>query len=105
MFDGKGIPHDVEGEALGALVASGEARPELRSLAVAHAAGKRWILVGGGSRDDFDGERARLVAAAALGRARELGARSLCWELPHKVPHAVAVNGLMIRAPFAVHRA
>ena len=101
MFDGKGIPHDVEGEALGALVASGEARPELRSLAVAHAAGKRWILVGGGSRDDFDGERARLIAAAALRRARELGARSLCWELPHKVPDAVAgaiVEGTLLAA-------
>ena len=101
MFDGKGIPHDVPDGALGALVDSGEARPELRSLAVAHAAGKRWILVGGGSRDGFDGERARLVAAAALGRARELGARSLCWELPHKVPDAVAgaiVEGTLLAA-------
>jgi len=83
------------------LVASGEARSELRSLAVAHAAGKRWILVGGGSRDAFDGERARLAAAAALGRARQLGARSLCWELPHKVADAVAgaiVEGTLLAA-------
>jgi leucyl aminopeptidase len=82
-------------------VASGEARSELRSLAVAHAAGKRWILVGGGSRDAFDGERARLAAAAALGRARQLGARSLCWELPHKVADAVAgaiVEGTLLAA-------
>ncbi|MEZ0292064.1 MAG: M17 family metallopeptidase, partial [Solirubrobacteraceae bacterium] len=80
---------------------AGEARSKLRSLAVAHAAGKRWILVGGGSRDPFDGERARLVGAAALGRARELGARSLCWELPHKVPDAVAgalVEGTLLAA-------
>ena len=101
MFDGKGIPHDVPDGGLGALVDAGEARSELRSLAVAHAAGKRWILVGGGSRDAFDGERARLVAAAALGRARELGARSLCWELPHKVPDAVAgalVEGTLLAA-------
>jgi leucyl aminopeptidase len=101
VFDGKGIPHDVADGTLGALVASGEARSDLRSVAVAHAAGKRWILVGGGSRDAFDGERARLVAAAALGRARELGARSLCWELPHKVPDAVAgalVEGTLLAA-------
>jgi len=101
VFDGKGIPHDVPDGALGALVDAGEARSELRSVAVAHAAGKRWILVGGGSRDEFDGERARLVAAAALGRARELGARSLCWELPHKVPDAVAgaiVEGTLLAA-------
>ena len=91
----------MEDGSLGALVESGEARSELRSLAVAHAAGKRWILVGGGSRDAFDGERARVVAAAALGRARELGARSLCWELPHKVPDAVAgaiVEGTLLTA-------
>ncbi len=101
VFEGKGIPHDVSDGTLGALVESGEARSEPRSLAVAHAAGKRWILVGGGSRDAFDGERARVVAAAALGRARELGARSLCWELPHKVPDAVAgalVEGTLLAA-------
>ena len=101
MFDAKGIPHDVPDGGLGALVDAGEARSKLRSLAVAHAAGKRWILVGGGSRDAFDGERARLIAAAALGRARELGARSLCWELPHKVPDAVAgalVEGTLLAA-------
>ena len=38
---------------------------------------------------------------SALGRARELGARSLCWELPHKVPDAVAgalVEGTLLAA-------
>src|SRR5918994_3915994 len=90
LFDGKGVPHDVEDGALGALVEAGEARSSLRKLAVAHAAGRRWILVGLGARDDFDAERARVAAAAALGRARELGAEVLCWELPHKVPDAVA---------------
>src|SRR5215207_7384891 len=90
IFDGKGIPHDVEDGALGALVESGEARSEFRKLTHAHAAGRRWILVGLGARDDFDAERARIAAATALGRARELGARTLCWELPHKVPDAVA---------------
>ncbi|MET0684594.1 MAG: leucyl aminopeptidase [Solirubrobacteraceae bacterium] len=101
LFDGKGVPHDVEGGALGALVESGEARSGFRKLAVAHAAGKRWILVGLGKRDDFDHERARIAAATALGRARELGARVLCWELPHKVPDAVAgalVEGTLLAA-------
>ena len=101
LFDGKGVPHDVEDGALGALVESGEARSGFRKLAVAHAAGKRWILVGLGKRDDFDHERARIAAATALGRARELGARVLCWELPHKVPDAVAgalVEGTLLAA-------
>jgi leucyl aminopeptidase len=101
VFEGKGIPHDVEDGALGARVESGEARSEFRALSHAHAAGRRWILIGLGSRDDFDAERARIAAATALGRARDLGARTLCWELPHKVPDAVAgalVEGTLLAA-------
>jgi leucyl aminopeptidase len=124
IFDGKGVPHDVDersgeasagGEAsgrdrkafgrgrgaLGALVESGEARAEFRKLTHTHAAGRRWILIGLGARDDFEPERARIAAAVALGRARELGTRTLCWELPHKVPDAVAgalVEGTVLAA-------
>jgi len=96
-----GVPHDVEDGALGALVESGEARAGFRKLAHAHAAGRRWILVGCGDRDAFDPERARIAAAVALGRASELGTRTLCWELPHKVPDAVAgalVEGTLLAA-------
>jgi leucyl aminopeptidase len=101
LFDGKGVPHDVEDGALGVLVEAGEARSGFRKLAVAHAAGKRWILIGLGSRDEFGHERARIAAATALDRARELGARVLCWELPHKVPDPVAgalVEGTLLAA-------
>jgi leucyl aminopeptidase len=101
VFDGKGIPHDVDGGALGALVESGEARSEFRALTHTHAAGRRWILIGLGARDEFDAERARIAAATALGRASELGARTLCWELPHKVPDGVAgalVEGTLLAA-------
>ena len=101
VFEGKGIPHDVEDGALGALVESGEARSAFRELTHTHAAGRRWILIGLGLRDDFDGERARIAAAVALGRARELGARTLCWELPHKVDDRVAgalVEGTLLAA-------
>ena len=101
VFDGKGIPHDVDDGALGALVASGEARSEFRALTHTHAAGRRWILIGLGDRDAFDGEKARVAAAVALGRARELRTRTLCWELPHKVPDAVAgalVEGTLLAA-------
>ena len=101
LFVGKGVPHDVEDGALGALVESGEAKPGFRKLTHTHAAGRRWILVGLGERDAFDAERARIAAAVALGRARGLGARVLCWELPHKVPDAVAgalVEGTLLAA-------
>src|SRR5215213_5923209 len=85
LLAGEGVPHDTDDGALAALLEAGEARTRFRHLAVAHAAGLRWILVGLGDREEFDAERARIAAAVALRRVRELGARALCWELPHKV--------------------
>jgi len=90
VFEGKGVAHDLEGGALQALLDSGEARPTFKHLALHHGEGKRWLLVGLGSRDAFDPERARVAAAVTHGRARELGAGTLCWELPHHVPDEVA---------------
>jgi leucyl aminopeptidase len=83
------VHHDVDG-VLNGLIAAGEARAKHRHLAVAHAGGKRWILVGLGARDELDGERVRVAAASAYGRARELGARRVCWEVPHKVGPEIA---------------
>ncbi len=94
LFEGKNVSHDVDDGALQALVDSGEARRGFRKLAVTHAAGRRWIIVGLGERDAFDGERARIAAATVLTRARELGTRTLCWELPHHVSDDV-VSGLV----------
>jgi len=96
LVAGEGVPHDVPGGALQALLDSGEARTGAGRLAVAHAEGRRWILVGLGDRDGLDAERARTAAAAAHGRARELGARVLCWEAPHKVDDAVI--GALVQA-------
>jgi leucyl aminopeptidase len=90
VFEGKGIAHDLDGGPLQALVDAGEARPTFKHLALHHGDGKRWLLVGLGSRDALDPERARVAAAVTHGRARELGARTLCWELPHHVPDEVA---------------
>jgi leucyl aminopeptidase len=98
VFDGKGIPHDLEGAPLTALLESGEARSTFKHLALRHVEGRRWLLVGLGSRDAFDAERARVAASVVHARARELGTRVLCWELPHgtageaggRIPDAVA---------------
>ena len=88
ILDGEGIAHDVEGGALQALLDAGEARAGFRKLALWHAEGVRWLLVGLGARDEFTPERARVAAAVAFGRAKELGAKRLCWEVPHKVTDA-----------------
>ena len=65
VLDGEKIHHDVDG-VLNGLVAAGEAKAKHRHLAVTHAGGKRWILVGLGKRDELDGERVRVAAASAL---------------------------------------
>src|SRR5262245_28598750 len=97
VFEGERIAHDVDG-ALQGLLDSGEARAGLRKLAVAHAGGNRYVLVGLGKRDDFDAERARVAAAAVAGRARELGTRRLCWEIPHHVDAPGFVEGTVLAA-------
>ncbi len=104
LFAGEGIAHDTSGGELGALVERGEARPKARHLAQAYAQAKRWIVVGLGERAGFDAERARVAAAVALGRARELGAGMLCWEVPHGAGDEIAaalVQGTLL----AAHRA
>src|SRR3954471_3631077 len=97
VFEGKAISHDVDGVLQG-LVDSGEAKPGLRKLAVAHAGGRRYVLVGLGKRDEFDAERARVAAAAVVGRAKELGTRALCWELPHHTEAPGFVEGTLLAA-------
>ncbi len=103
VFAGEQVAHDVEGEALAELLDSGEARSSWKHLAVTHAAGSRWILAGLGEREAFDAERARLAASAVLGRAKELGCRSLCWEAPHHVSDDVA-GGLVEGTLLASYR-
>jgi leucyl aminopeptidase len=89
VLEDEKVHHDVDG-ILNGLVAAGEARAKHRHLAVGHAGAKRWILVGLGKRSELDAERVRVAAASAYGRAMELGARRLCWEVPHKVGTEIA---------------
>src|SRR5918999_1318970 len=89
VFEGERIAHDVDG-VLQAMVDSGEARTDLRKVAVAHAGGRRYVLAGLGKREEFDDERriedlvvsahhdtgaeveAAAVAAQAANAARDL---------------------------------
>jgi leucyl aminopeptidase len=100
VFAGEGAPAGAPPEA-DELLASGEARAAFKTLALTHAGGKRWLLVGLGSADRFTAERARVAAAAVAERAREIGTRALCWQLPaHGEPAAIAgalVEGTLLR--------
>jgi leucyl aminopeptidase len=85
--------------ALQELIDSGEAKRTFKSLALAHDAGRRWLLVGMGPTAELSPERARVAAATAMGRARELSALALGWLLPAAADPALAgavVEGTML---------
>jgi leucyl aminopeptidase len=81
VFDGEEPPRQAPAE-LGELLTSGEARRSFKALALAHANGKRWLAVGLGPAGELTPERARVAAAVAGERAREIATRVLCWEAP-----------------------
>jgi leucyl aminopeptidase len=81
VFAGSETPAGAPAE-VGELLASGEARRSHKALALTHAGGKRWLVVGLGERADFTPERARVAAAVARERARELSTKTLCWQAP-----------------------
>jgi leucyl aminopeptidase len=91
-----------EGEKLGEpelqeLVDSGEAKGGLKKVAVTHVGGKRVIVAGLGKRDDFTPEKARIAAAAAAGRASEIGARALSWATPTPDVAGALVEGTLLK--------
>src|ERR1700719_3196875 len=81
IFDGEGAPSQTPA-VLGELLSSSEARSSFKALALTHAEGKRWLLIGLGARDQFTAERARVAACTVGTRARELSTQALCWGLP-----------------------
>ena len=81
VFAGSETPAGAPDE-VAKLLAGGEARRAPKSLALTHAQGKRWLVVGLGEREEFTPERARVAAAVARERAKELSTKTLCWQLP-----------------------
>src|SRR3954469_19827456 len=97
LFEGETLAE----EPLQALVELGEAKPGVKQVAVAHedapGGGKRRVLIAGlGKRDELDGEKARVAAAAVAARARELGAVSLSWDAPEGFAGPI-VEGTLLR--------
>ena len=89
VLEGEQLPGDSPAQ-VSELLARGEAKHAFKSLALTHAEDRRWLLVGLGSPRELTPERARAAAAAAVERAREIGTRTLCWELPGAPAAALA---------------
>jgi leucyl aminopeptidase len=98
LFDGEHLPEPE----LQQLVELGEAKSALGKVAVAHeqapGGGTRRVLIAGlGAREEFDGEAARVAAAAVAGRAKDLGAVSLSWALPDDGAELGLVEGTLLK--------
>ncbi|CAB4870561.1 unannotated protein [freshwater metagenome] len=101
IFAGEDPDPDAAGGAIAALLAAGEARAATGQIAVTHADGLRWIVIGLGKRDAFDPEAARMAAHRVCARAAELGSEALCWQLPHRCEDALAgalIEGSLLSA-------
>jgi len=101
VFDGEPLQADDAREQLEALIDSGEAKGRSKHIALTHVDGRRVMLVGLGARDELDGERARVAAGLAHRRARDLGAKTLCWALPPGAGTEIAealVQGTLLAA-------
>ncbi|MGC2372462.1 MAG: leucyl aminopeptidase [Solirubrobacteraceae bacterium] len=81
VFEGEDTPAGAP-EQVDELLRSGEARRSYKALALTHANGKRWLVVGLGAHDAFTPERARVAAAVARERAKELSTKVLYWQAP-----------------------
>ncbi|HEX5308764.1 MAG TPA: leucyl aminopeptidase [Solirubrobacteraceae bacterium] len=92
LFEGEGAPAGAP-DVVAQLLDSGEAKTAPKSLALAHADGKRWLLIGLGRRDQLTPEKARSAAALVRERARELSSKRLCWRLQRKDP---AIAGALV---------
>jgi leucyl aminopeptidase len=99
VFDGDSLSDP----ALQRLIELGEAKTGLKKVAVAHedapGGGQRRVLIAGlGSREGFGAEEARVAAAAAAARAKELGSVSLSWAAPEGDGVATAlVEGTLLK--------
>jgi leucyl aminopeptidase len=98
LFEGEHLPEPE----LRKLVELGEAKSDLRKVAVAHeqapGGGQRRVLIAGlGKRERFDGEAARVAAAGVAARAKELGAISLSWALPDDGAEVGLVEGTLLK--------
>jgi leucyl aminopeptidase len=93
LFEGESLDEPE----LQALVDSGEAKPALKKVALAHVGSKRVIIAGLGKRDELDAEKARIAAASAAGRAAEIGTRTLSWAAPTAEVAGGLVEGTLLK--------
>jgi leucyl aminopeptidase len=89
-FKGVGLPNELKG-APGA----DDFQDAFRKSITLYPEHGRVLAMGLGERDLFDGERARLAAAAAAGQAAQVEAASLAWVVPEADAREALAAGLV----------
>ncbi len=102
LRDGEDGPAELAGFAgwIAALKDSGEFTGKKNELSVLHApqglAAKRLVIVGGGKRDELDGQAFRRVVAAAVRTLKQKGVKSLAWKLEKTGDAEAAVEAALL---------
>ena len=102
VFEGEDVAHDRARRRAGSAADIRRGAAGIQAPGGHPCRGRRFILVGLGARDDFDGERARVAAARRpRGAPGSSAPRTLCWEVPHHVGDAIVaglVEGTLLHA-------
>jgi leucyl aminopeptidase len=100
LFEGGELPPELAGAP-----GSADAKGAFKKLALLRPERPARVLVAGlGKREDFDAERARVVAALVAKEAGGLEAASLAWSLPASDEDAAIAEGLVTGTILASYR-
>jgi leucyl aminopeptidase len=100
LFEGDDLPDELSSTA-----GSADAKGGFKKSVLLHPREPGRVLVMGlGTRDELDAERARIVAALAAQEAGRLEATSLAWQLPESSEDAALAEGLVTGTILGAYR-
>ncbi len=99
LFEGDELP-----APLAALPGAADVRAKFKSLAVLRPGEHRVLVVGLGSEDEFDPERARVAAALGVKQAARYDATSIAWACPPGRSTPAALTSGTIMASYSFDR-
>ena len=91
LFEEEGEP-----DGIGIVPGARKAKGSFKKLTQLHLDDPQWLLIVGlGKREEIDAERLRVAAALAAGRAAQLEASSIAWQLPETHDDLTAAEALV----------
>jgi leucyl aminopeptidase len=92
-------------EELGSAAGAADARGRYKESVLLHPGSPaRALVIGLGKREEFDAERARVVAALAAQKAARLEAAALAWQLPESGDDGATAEGIVTGTILGAYR-